>query len=130
MSHDDNGDIDPRLAEALAVGDEAAIRQVMLDVRLLVPMVPVGQDSRAVDMAVPALIGADGRQALPVFSSYSTLRSWRADARPVPMSGHQAVSAAASEGYAAVVLDVAGPHPQVVEIRPQRAAEPPAPPRC
>ena len=68
-------------------------------------------------MAVPRLVGADGRHALPVFTSYDALRAWRADARPVPMPGEQAIAAAIAEGYDAVVLDVAGPIPHVIELR-------------
>jgi hypothetical protein len=113
----DLGDIDPRLAAALTGDDGAAIRATLLEARVLVPMVALGDESTAAEMAVPALVGADGRRALPVFSSYDALRAWRADARPVPMPGSQAVEAALSEGYAAIVLDVAGPRSHVIEIR-------------
>jgi hypothetical protein len=65
---------------------------------------------------VPRLVGADGRHALPVFTSYDALRAWRPDVRPVPMAGEQAVAGAVGEGYAAVVIDVAGPIPHTVEI--------------
>ena len=88
---------------------------------MLVPIVAVPADhaepsSDGAEMAAPRLIGADGRHALPVFSSYDALRAWRADARPVPMSGEQAVAAAFGEGYDAVVLDVAGPAMHVLEL--------------
>lgn len=114
---EDTGEIDPRLAAALECGDATAVRRVLLEVRVLVPVVALGDESAAAEMAVPALVGADSRRALPVFSCYESLRAWRADARPVPMPGAQAVAAALQEGYAAIVLDVAGPRPQVVEIR-------------
>jgi hypothetical protein len=93
----------------LEAGDVIAIREALLEARLLVPIVALGEESAAVDMAVPRLIGADGRHALPVFSS--------ADARPVPMPGSQAVAAALADGYAAIILDVAGPVPHTVELR-------------
>jgi hypothetical protein len=113
---DDVGEVDPALAAALAAGDLDTARSTMLTSRLLVPVVATGAGSDDVTMAVPALVGADGRRALPVFSSVGSLRAWRADARPVPMAGEQAVAAAVDEGYDAVVLDVAGPVMLTVEI--------------
>lgn len=112
----DTGEADPRLTAALASQDVAAIRTALLEARVLVPIMAQGQESASVEMAVPRLVGADGRHALPVFSSYDALRAWQADARPVPMPGRQAVAAALEEGYAAVVLDVAGPVSHTVEI--------------
>jgi hypothetical protein len=120
----DAGEADSALVAALAAGDLPAIRQAMLHARLLVPVVASGEESTAVDMAVPRLVGADGRHALPVFSSYDALRAWRAQARPVPMPGEQAMAAAVAEGYEAVILDVAGPVPYVLEI--DRPVGPPA----
>jgi hypothetical protein len=115
----DTGQIDPRLAVALESGDELAIRRILLEVRVLVPVVAIGEESADVEMAVPQIVSADGAAALPVFSSYDALRAWRADARPVPMLGSQAVAAAIGEGYAAIVLDLAGPRSEVIEVRPQ-----------
>jgi hypothetical protein len=114
---EDTGQVDPDLAAALAAGDVPAIRAALLAARVLVPIVALGDESTAAEMAVPRLVGADGRHALPVFSSYDTLRAWRSEGRPVPMSGRQAVAAALTEGYAALVLDVAGPRTHTVEIR-------------
>jgi hypothetical protein len=112
----DAGDADPALVAALSAGDLTAIRHAMLQARLLVPVVASGEESTAVDMAVPRLIGADGRHALPVFSSYDALRAWRTQARPVPMPGEQAMAAAVAEGYEAIILDVAGPISYLLEI--------------
>ena len=114
---EDRGEADPALVAALAGGDVDVIRTALLAARLLVPIVALGEESTAAEMAVPRLVGADGRHALPVFSSYNALRAWRPDARPVPMPGEQAVVAALGEGYAALVLDVAGPISHTVEIR-------------
>jgi hypothetical protein len=120
-SIDDVGDADPRLTAALAADDVVAIRQAFLAARVLVPIVAVpiadrDQKSDGAEMAVPRLVGADGRHALPVFSSYETLRAWRPDARPVPMPGGQALAGAVGEGCAAVVIDVAGPVAHTVEL--------------
>jgi SseB protein N-terminal domain len=112
----DRGDADPRLVAALASQDVVAIREAMIAVRLLVPVVAMGHESDAAEMAIPRLIGADGRHALLVFSSYDALRAWRPQARPVPMPGEQAVAGAVGEGYHAVILDVAGPITHVIEL--------------
>jgi hypothetical protein len=112
----DTGEADPALVAALAGDDLAAIRRAMLAARVLLPVVAIGEESVAVEMAVPRVIGSDGRHALPVFSSYDALRAWRADARPVPMPGEQAIAAAVGEGYDAVILDIAGPVTHVVEL--------------
>jgi hypothetical protein len=60
-------------------------------------------------MAVPGLVGRDGRLALPVFSCLSAMRAWRADVRPVPMPAPRAAAGALGQGYAALFLDPAGP---------------------
>ena len=112
---DDSGAADPALVEALAVGDPARINVTILEARLLVPVVAMPSEEADAEMAVPALVAADGRRALPVFSSYDALRAWRADARPVPMSGARVVAGAVAEHYDGVVLDVAGPTPHTVD---------------
>ena len=114
---EDRGEADPRLTAALRSGDAARVGVVLLEVRVLVPVVALGDESTSAEMAIPRLVGHDGRHALPVFSGYDSLRAWRPDARPVPMSGEQAVAAALGEGFAAVVVDVAGPITQVIELR-------------
>jgi hypothetical protein len=114
---EDAGEADPRLAAALLARDPAGIRAALLAARVLVPVVATGEDSESAVMAVPRLVGADGRHALPVFSCYESLRAWRANARPVAMPGERAVAAALDEGYAAIVVDVAGPASHAVELR-------------
>jgi hypothetical protein len=110
---DDDGGVDPALGPLLATGPAREVGVAMLHARMLVPVVAARGQADA-HMAVPALVNDDGRRALPVFSSYDALRAWRADARPVPMSGARALAAAADEGYDGVVLDVAGPHPHTL----------------
>jgi hypothetical protein len=111
---DDRGEADPELAAALAAGDGTRIGLALLRARLLVPVVAVRTDGEA-DMAVPALVAADGRRALPVFSSVAGLLAWRPDGRPVPMPGARVLAAACAEGYDGVVLDVAGPVAHTVQ---------------
>jgi len=113
---DDRGEPDPELAAALAADDRAAVHARLPHARLLVPVVavPHADDSEA-DMAVPALINAAGRRGLPVFSGVAALAEWRADARPVPMSGARVIAAALEERYDGLVIDVAGPASFVLE---------------
>ena len=109
----DEGAADPDLVAALATGRLQDIGLALLRARLLVPVVAIRTEGDA-DMAVPTLVADDGRRALPVFSSYDALRTWQPEARPVPMPGARVLAASADEGYAGVVLDVAGPVPHTV----------------
>ena len=114
---DDTGEPDPILAGALAADDTAAALSRLLLARLLLPVVASGGGADGeVDavMSVPARVDADGRRALPVFTGLESLQRWRPDARPVPMPGSRVVVAADEAGYAALVLDVAGPVDHVV----------------
>jgi hypothetical protein len=110
----DRGDPDPELAAALAADDRAAVHARLPHARLLVPVVAVAGDGEA-EMAVPALVNAAGRRGLPVFSGVGALTQWRADARPVPMSGARVIAAALEEGYDGLIIDVAGPAAFVLE---------------
>jgi len=127
---DDTGAVDPALAAVLQryADDPAAYPEVLsalATARVLVPVVAVlgeaeiGPDGLArdktSDMAAVLLTGADGRMALLSFSSTDTLRTWQADARPVPVAAHLAAATALQEGAAALVLDLAGPTRFVVE---------------
>lgn len=122
---DDDGSVDPRLAEAMArpQTDEAdtAVLSVLADVRVFVPIVPIlgertpsGGDKNA-DMAAVLMTGADGRTALLAFSSIDTMTAWNADARPVPVLGAGAAAAAIDEQAAAMLLDLGSPGFTVVE---------------
>jgi len=116
---DDDGLADPRLT--VAFGDEAAVLGVLPQVRVFVPIVPVlgevatdGSDKSA-DMAAVLMTGADGRNALLLFSSVSALEAWNATARPVPVMGADAARAALDEGASAMLLDLGGPGFTVIE---------------
>jgi hypothetical protein len=65
-------------------------------------------------MALPTLIGSDGRRAVLAFTCLPALAGWRPDARPVPVTGRQVWQAGAEEA-GAVVIDVAGPVPLAVD---------------
>jgi hypothetical protein len=79
-------------------------------------------------MALPTLIGNDGRKAVIAFTGTDTIRRWRADARPVPVPAPSLWPAVAAEQAHAVVIDVAGPVPIVIEGARLRALADGAPP--
>jgi hypothetical protein len=89
--------------------------------RLLVPVVAVLAEAhrdgteKETEMALPTLIGNDGRKAVIAFTAVETVRRWRPDARPVPVPAARLWPAVAAEQADAVVIDVAGPVPLVVE---------------
>jgi len=69
---------------------------------------------KASEMAMPAIVGRDGRPALPAFTSLDTLRRWQPDARPVPVPAAGVWQSAVQESCA-VIIDIAGPVPVAVE---------------
>ncbi|MGA5699393.1 SseB family protein [Peterkaempfera bronchialis] len=121
----DSGGADPRLAEALArwaddpAGAEPELLAAIAAARLMVPVVALlgevetGSDGlrreKTSDMAVPVVEAPDGRRALPAFTCLESLARWRADARPVPVHGRQAVLAAYAEQADTLLVDPAGP---------------------
>jgi SseB protein N-terminal domain len=66
------------------------------------------------EMALPILIGSDGRRAVLAFTGLRSLAGWRPDARPVPVTARQVWQAGVQEA-GAVVIDVAGPVPFAVD---------------
>jgi hypothetical protein len=123
---DDDGAADPDVTAALEAfasgqGSEREALVALAASRLLVPVVAVlaGEcDSpdaqKASEMAMPTLIGVDGRRAIPAFTCVDSMRRWREAARPVPAAA-QHVWQAATEDSCAVVIDVAGPVRLAVE---------------
>jgi hypothetical protein len=65
-------------------------------------------------MAIPAIVGRDGRQALPAFTGIETMRRWRPAARPVAVPAASVWQSAVDQAQA-VVIDIAGPVPLVIE---------------
>jgi hypothetical protein len=122
----DTGAADPAVTAALAAyaageATEHAVLTAVASSRLLVPVVAVlaeadsGGAEKETEMALPTLIGADGRKAVIAFTSTGTVTRWRADARPVPVPASGLWPAVAAEQADAVVVDVAGPVPLVIE---------------
>ena len=135
----DTGGADPAVAATLAAyaagtaTEHAALTAVSAS-RLLVPVVAVLAEANAdgtekeTEMALPTLIGNDGRKAVIAFTGADTVRRWREDARPVPVPAARLWPAVAAEQADAVVIDVAGPVPLVVEGARLRALASGAPP--
>jgi hypothetical protein len=119
---DDDGSADPAVAAALAAfaaghGSEHEALTALAAARLLVPLVAtVGQDvtSHQSDMAVPTVVGHDGRAAILAFTCVDAVARWRRDARPVPEEAGRVWRAAVAES-GAVVIDIAGPVPLAVD---------------
>lgn len=93
--------------------------------RVLVPVVAVlgeveyDEHGRAhdktSDMATVLMTGPDGRRGLLAFTGTGPLTTWDAQARPVPVTMADAARAARQDGADALLVDVAGPVPFVVE---------------
>ena len=135
----DTGAADPAVTAALAAYAAGAVteREVLTAIaatRLLVPVVAVLAEANAdgtekeTDMALPTLIGNDGRKAVIAFTSIDTVKQWRPDARPIPVLAPSLWPAVAAEQADAVVIDVAGPVPLAIEGARLRALAAGAPP--
>jgi len=127
----DDGSTAPELAAALAAygaGAERGYEQalaVLAGSRLLVPVlavlgeVEVDEDGlphdKTSDMATVLMRGRDGRTALLAFTGTEPLHRWNPEARPVPVPTAKAAEAAVQDGAEAMLVDVAGPVPFVVE---------------
>ncbi|MGH3247419.1 MAG: SseB family protein, partial [Trebonia sp.] len=122
----DTGGADAAVTAALAAyaahqATEQAVLAAVAASRLLVPIVAVLAEANAdgtekeTEMALPTLIGNDGRKAVIAFTGTETVRRWRTDARPVAVPAERLWPAVAAEQADAVVIDVAGPVPLVVE---------------
>ncbi|MFC4531727.1 SseB family protein [Sphaerisporangium dianthi] len=127
---DDDGGADASVAAALSAfaagtADASVVASALSTARLLVPVVAllteaeVGENGlkheKESEMALPVLVGADGRKAVPAFTGVESLKLWRADARPIQAVTPQVCRAALGEGAAAVMVDVAGPVPFAVQ---------------
>lgn len=117
----DSGVVSALSAWSQASGSEHAALLALSVTRLLVPVVATatqadeatGADKES-EMAIPTLIGTDGRAAIIAFTGIESLKRWRPDARPVPAVAGRVWHAAITEGQS-VVIDIAGPVPFVVE---------------
>lgn len=112
-------------AYAAGRGGEHAVLAALDASRLLVPVVALlaaaetagpaePRWEKSSEMALPTVIGTDGRAALPAFTSAGALARWRPEARPVPVPAAQVWRSGAQDA-SAVVIDIAGPVPFAVD---------------
>ncbi|RVX42988.1 type III secretion system (T3SS) SseB-like protein [Nonomuraea polychroma] len=126
----DDGRAAPAVAAALAAyqagtAEPTDVLNALTGARLLVPVVALLTESevgahglrqeKESEMALPKLVGQDGRQAVLAFTGAEALAGWRPDARPIQATTLQVCRAAVQEQAAAVVVDVAGPVQFVIE---------------
>jgi hypothetical protein len=126
---DDDGLADPGYLTAVAAlqaghGDEAAVIASLATTRVFIPIVAQlaeeaeGQDGlhadKQADMALVTLKAADGRTAMPAFTSAAALSSWHPEARPVAVYAARAALSAVAEGAELLVLDPGSAVPFVV----------------
>jgi hypothetical protein len=138
----DTGAADRAVSAALAgyaagqLTERAALAAVT-GTRLLVPVVAVLTEAaedgaeKESEMAMATLVSDDGQKAVIAFTGTETLDRWRQDARPVPVPAASLWPAVAAEDAAAVVVDVAGPVPLVIEgarLAALASGQPPPPP--
>jgi hypothetical protein len=117
---DDDGSADARLAQALIrFSHGKALLTEVVDAlqyaRVLVPVLAEGdqrimgkhgvEQDHVGSTGVVALQIPDGRSALPIFTDVEAMRTWNADARPIPAEGPRAALAAAAEGWSVMVLN-------------------------
>ena len=86
-------------AYAEGSGGEHAVLAALAGARLLVPVVAVLTEDetdggprreKESEMALPTLVGDDGRRGVLAFTSIASLARWRPDARPVAVRASQA----------------------------------------
>ncbi len=123
----DRGEPDPTVRALVAAADrdrEAYLRAVaaLCTTRFLLPIVAVGDDGgagpdpdRHAEMRAVQLAAPDGSTGLPAFTGLDALLRWRPDARPVPCRLDELAVTAAEQRSAAILIDIAGPHPLVIE---------------
>lgn len=117
---DDDGTADAGYVTAVAAlqagrGDEAAVVAALATARVFIPIVAQlaeeaeGRDGlqadKQADMALVTLKAADGRTAMPAFTSAEALAAWHPEARPVAVYAARAALSAVSEGAELLVLD-------------------------
>ncbi|MFV0433017.1 MAG: SseB family protein [Leucobacter sp.] len=84
-------------------------------VRVLIPLVAEAGDTgltpegrvveKSQELSIVTVAAPDGRRVMPVFSSVEAMRSWNAEARPIPVPGPQAALAAAQEETDLIIVD-------------------------
>lgn len=101
-------------AVAALCGDRLLVPVVATATRLGATTGGLASDKEA-EMAVVMMQRADGGKALLGFTGLDALEAWDARARPVPVTLDKVAETALAENAVAVLVDLAGPYPLVLE---------------
>ena len=101
-------------AVAALCGDRLLVPVVAIATRFGETVAGLASDKEA-EMSVVTLQARDGRRALLAFTGLDALQSWQPEARPVPVTVDRAAQTARDEDLTAVLVDMAGPHPLVID---------------
>jgi hypothetical protein len=117
---DDDGTADAGYLAAVAglragTGSESSVVASLATARVFIPIVAQLaeeeesahglQTDKQADMALVTLKAADGRTAMPAFTSAAALSAWHSEARPVAVYAARAALSAVAEGAELLVLD-------------------------
>jgi hypothetical protein len=117
---DDDGTADAGYLAAVAglragTGSESSVVASLATARVFIPIVAQLaeeeesahglQADKQADMALVTLKAADGRTAMPAFTSAAALSAWHPEARPVAVYAARAALSAVAEGAELLVLD-------------------------
>lgn len=121
----DSGETPTDVAVALATfrqgdSDLASLLDVINTSRALIPLFtnpgedfdpahPVMED-KVQELAVVTVAGPNGEKALPAFTSVEAMKSWSADARPIPIDMRRVALAAVSDNADRVVINPGTDH--------------------
>ena len=124
----DRGQADGQVRAALAAADGSGVPDdyliavaALCGARLLMPVTAEGDESdganpdRHAELAAVLLTSAAGASGALAFTGLDSLQAFDPRARPVPCTLDDAAATAQQVGASAIVVDVAGPHPLVIE---------------
>ena len=116
----DSGETPPEVSEALGAwrsgsGTYSALITAFAANRFLIPLVahagdefdadnPVMED-KVQELSVVTVAGPDGEKVIPVFTSATAMKTWNAEARPIPIDAQRVALAAASEHTDRIVVN-------------------------
>jgi hypothetical protein len=116
----DSGETPPDVASALAAwrngtGTYSALVAAFAANRFLIPLVahagddfdadnPVMED-KVQELSVVTVAGPNGEKVIPVFTSAAAMKTWNAEARPIPIEAQRVALAAASEHTDRIVVN-------------------------
>ena len=116
----DNGETPADVSEALGAwrdgtGTYSALIAAFATNRFLIPLVahagddfdadnPVMED-KIQELSVVTVAGPNGEKVIPVFTSAAAMKTWNAEARPIPIDAQRVALAAASEHTDRIVVN-------------------------